>query len=141
VGPADPHPVPIGTSAGSIILLVGQALDVGQRLLQLRDDRSGDAAPGVEFAEEHQVFDLLRAFQPAPRPNRPGLVGQGVHVQRDQGLGPLGDRSFERPERRGDVVGRVDRLADVVRQRRQEEFLVVAPLVAGEFEDLGSPIR
>ena len=40
-----------------------------------------------------------------------------------------------------DVVGRVDRLADVVQERRQQEFLVVGPLVAGQLEDLEAVVE
>ena len=65
----------------------------------------------------------------------------GVHVEGDQGLGPLGDRPFERLQAGEDVVGRVDRLADVVEQRGEEELLVVAPLVAGQLEDLEAVVE
>ena len=54
----------------------------------------------------------------------------------DEGLGAVGDRAFEGLEAGGDVVGRIDRLADVVQQRGEQDRLVVAALVAGQLEDL-----
>ena len=39
------------------------------------------------------------------------------------------------------MVGRVDRLADVVQQRGEQELLVVAPLVAGQLEDLEAVVE
>ena len=47
-----------------------------------------------------------------------------------------------RRSKRGlDVVGRVDGLADVVQQGRQQELLVVRPLFAGQLEDLEAVIE
>ncbi len=54
----------------------------------------------------------------------------------DQGLGPVGDRAFERLETGEDVVGRVDGLADVVEQGGEQEFLVVTSLVTRQLEHL-----
>ena len=48
---------------------------------------------------------------------------------------------FEGLQGRVDVVGRVDRLAHVVQQGRQEELLVVRPLLAGQLEDLEAVIE
>jgi len=62
-------------------------------------------------------------------------------VEGDQGLGPFGDRPFEGLEAGEDVVGRVDRLADVVQEGGQEEFLVVPPPVAGQLEDLEAVVE
>ena len=54
-------------------------------------------------------------------------------------------RSVIRPssavQRRLDVVGAVDPLADVVQQRRQQELLVVGPAVAGQLEHLQRVIQ
>ena len=41
----------------------------------------------------------------------------------------------------GDVIVRVDALADVVQQGRQQEFLVVGPAVAGQLEHLQRMIQ
>ena len=49
----------------------------------------------------------------------------------DQPERPLGDRAPERLDGGGDVVGRVDRLADVVEQGGEQEFLVVRPRPRG----------
>ncbi len=54
----------------------------------------------------------------------------------DQPGGPLGDRSGQALQRRGDVVVRINRLADVVQQGGQEEFLIIRPGFAGEGKDL-----
>ena len=54
----------------------------------------------------------------------------------DQPERPLGDGAAERLDARGDVVLRVDGLADVVQQGGQQELLVVGPRVAGQLEDL-----
>ena len=56
---------------------------------------------------------------------------------------PVGDRVPSRSASTagGDVAVRVDRLADVVEQGRQQEFLVVGPLAAGQFEDLEAVVE
>ena len=55
--------------------------------------------------------------------------------------GPLGDEAVERFQAGGDVVVRVDRLAHVVQQRREQELLVVGQRVAGQVEDLQAVIE
>ena len=59
----------------------------------------------------------------------------------DQPLGPLGDRPLQGLQGGLDVVGRVDRLAHVVQQGRQQELLVVRPLVPRQLEDLQAVIK
>ena len=60
---------------------------------------------------------------------------------RDQPEGPVGDRAPEGSDRRGDVVARLDRLADVVQQGREQELLVIRPGLAGDFEDLEAVVE
>ena len=82
-----------------------------------------------------EVFGVLEP-RPGPGPEGAGAVQVGFHVVLDQPGGPLGDRPFERLHRRADVVRRIDRLADVVQERRQQELLVVRAFVAGQLEHL-----
>ena len=44
--------------------------------------------------------------------------------------------AFQRRRRGGDVVAAIDALADVVQQGRQQELLVVRPVIAGQLENL-----
>jgi hypothetical protein len=59
----------------------------------------------------------------------------------DQPEGALGHSPPERPDGGPDVVGRVDRLADVVKQGGQEELLVVRADFARAFEDLEAVVE
>ena len=59
----------------------------------------------------------------------------------DQELRSLGDQAVERSKARRDVIVRVDPLADVVQQGRQQELLVVRPRVARQLEDLQQVIE
>ena len=54
----------------------------------------------------------------------------------DQEHRPLRDDALQYLEGRADVVSRIDSLADIVQQGRQEKFLIIGPGVAGQLEDL-----
>ena len=60
---------------------------------------------------------------------------------RDQPGGALRDVTLQRVEAGGDVVGRIDPLADVVQQRRLEELDIVRPAIACQLEDLEQMIE
>ena len=74
-------------------------------------------------------------------PSVPSRRAAGLGVMLDQPGRALGDVTFERFERRGDVIARIDRLADVVQQGRQLKFLVVGQRVAGQLEDLQAVVQ
>ena len=109
----------------------------------LADDGPADPAAAVEFAEKHQVVEVFE--RPEPRrgagAERPLAVGVGLHVMGDQRGRPVGDRPFEHLQGGGHVVGRVDRLADVVQERRQEELLVIGAFVPRQLEDLKAVVK
>ena len=55
--------------------------------------------------------------------------------------GSCADRPLERLQRSGDVIGRIDGLAHVVQERRQQELLVIGPLGPRQLEDLQAVIE
>ena len=59
----------------------------------------------------------------------------------DQPERSLGDRSPDRFDARGDMILRVDRLANIVQQSGQQEFLVVRVGVTRELEDLKAVVE
>ena len=99
-------------------------------LVELADSRAPHPAATIELVQEHQVVVVFRLLNPRPRlrAERPGAQGLGVHVVRDQPPRALGDRPFQGLQGGLDVIRRVDRLADVVQERRQQKFLVVRTL-------------
>ena len=59
----------------------------------------------------------------------------------DQPGGPRRDEALQGLQRRRHVLPRIDRLAHVVQQRRQQKLLVVGQLLAGQLEDLQAVVE
>src|SRR3954452_8605900 len=99
-------------------LRIFQAAKEVQGVFDLAHERPRYPAATVEGAEVHQVLEVLALAEPGPRPvaQGPVMVRMSVHVMLDQERGALGDRPFQGLESRGDMVRRVDRLADVVEE-------------------------
>ena len=74
-------------------------------------------------------------------PNEPSSRLLPQHVVLDQPGGAFGDEAVQRLQARGDMVVRIDRLAHVVQQCGQQEFLVVRQFVAGQIEDLQAVVQ
>src|SRR5207247_4180792 len=110
----------------STIVTSLQLAQVVERLVNRADDGPRDAAARVALLQQQQVLEVRRRLQRPPQAGAefPGAVVVGVHVVLDQEPGPLGDQPVQGLQRGADVVGRVQPLADVVQQRRQQELLV-----------------
>lgn len=70
-----------------------------------------------------------------------GMIGDRLHMMRDQIRGSLGDRSLKSREPRGHVILGIDRLADIMQESRKQELLVIGTHVARPLENLKAMVK
>ena len=97
----------------------------------------------VATGQEHQLLEVLGGLQPPPRADAQRAVAQGqrLDVMLDQPGRPRRDQSGQRLQGGGDVVLRVDRLADVAQEHREEEFLVIRQFISRQSERLKTVVE
>ncbi len=108
------------------------------RLVHLGRFHAALATLPIARREERQFLEVLRGFEPLAGSGAQGAVAQrlGFHVMFDQPESARRDVAFERFEGRRHMIARVERLAHVVQEGGEEEFLVVGDRVASQVEDL-----
>ena len=109
-----------------------QTLDVGEHFIEGLDHHSGDAAGVVQLSQQLEVFEVFRGLELASKPcAEPSLAGdQQIHVVPDQPERPLGDGAAQGLGSGVGMILRVNGLAHVVQQGRQQELLIIGPRLA-----------
>src|SRR5271166_1249442 len=123
--------------------LVLQTLDVGENFIEGFDDHSGDAAGIVQLPQQLEVFEVFRGLELAPEPRaESSLTGEKeIHVMCDQPERPLGDGTAHGLGSGAGMILRVQRLAHVVQQGRQQKLLIIGPRLARQVKDLKAVIE
>jgi hypothetical protein len=126
-----------GTGSALEVLFALEPANVLQRRVDSFDGSACDAAGEVALAEEAKILEIRGGLE---RPTRARAVVEVV-MMFDQPECPIRHRTSQGINPGFDVVGGINRLADVMQQGRQQEFFVVRADLAGDFEHLEAVIE
>jgi hypothetical protein len=114
--------------------------EVGESLVDRTHAGARDPPEGVEVEQELQVVESLTVLD---RWRGTRFLARLLERRKlgDQGESPEADGPSKRLDGGGHGIGQVDRLADVVQERGDEEFLVVRSSLPGQLEDLEAVIQ
>ncbi len=109
----------------------GQFAEVVQGVVHVGNFDAGHAARAVAFAEQEQFLEVLILLKSAAGAgsNRPIVESMGLHVMLDQPQRPLRAKLFKRLEGGSHVIAGIDRLAHIVQECREQEFLIIRQFV------------
>ena len=104
---------------------LGDQLNVIEGLVDIGHHRPGHPTGPITIPQRYQISIPRMLSQPPQSPTPDGSVSDrvGFHVMFNQPTGPWRHPPLDRFDPRGHVVARIDRFANVMEQRREEEFL------------------